>query len=190
VDDSDAVCTRTLIEAVNGGDAAAGDALFEHLYGRLRALARARLAAGGPHCTLSPTELVHETYLRLAGSTPDSIADEAHFAAIAARAMRRVLIDAARRRLALKRGADPLMTTLIEDQQSSRDTGLSAQELVALEQALTALERRDRQMAQVVEFRYFAGFDVDETARAMELSRRSVHRLWRAARAWLLTRLE
>lgn len=181
---------RNLIDAVNAGDCGADDALFEQLYARLRTLARGRLAANGAHCTLSPTELVHETFLRLTGRTPASIADSGHFAAIAARAMRRVLIEQARRRQALKRGADPLLTTLAEDRHGAPDQGLSADELVAVEQALTELERRDRRMARVVELRYFTGLSVAETARAMALSERSVHRLWQAARAWLVTHLD
>lgn len=177
-----------LIRAINDGDPDAASALFNALYSQLRVLARARLSSG-PAMTLNPTALVHEAFLRIDGSTPTALNGSGHFIGIVGRVMRRVVIDHARRRRAIKRGADPLMTTLSPDQADPRG-GLSADELIALDTALLELEGRDRQMSRVVELKYFAGLSVGEIAETLEVSERSVHRLWQRARAWLLTRLD
>lgn len=179
---------QVLVKAVNDGDADAASRLFNALYSQLRVLARARLSSG-PAMTLNPTSLVHEAFLRIDGSAPASLNSSGHFIAIVGRVMRRVVVEHARRRRALKRGADPLMTTLAPDQPDPRG-GLSADDLVALDSALQALEARDENMSRVVELKYFAGLSVGEIAEALELSERSVHRLWQSARAWLLARLD
>lgn len=179
---------QALVQAVNDGDEGAASELFKALYSQLRVLARARLSSG-PAMTLNPTSLVHEAFLRIDGSAPTSLNDSGHFIGIVGRVMRRVVVDHARRRRALKRGADPLMTTLAPDQADPRG-GLSADELVALDTALQTLEARDANMARVVELKYFAGLSVGEIAEALEMSERSVHRLWQSARAWLLARLD
>ncbi len=179
---------QALVEAVNAGDPEAAPALFQALYEQLRVLARVRLS-GGPAMTLNPTALLHEAFLRIHVSTPVSLNDSGHFIAIVGRVMRRVAIDHARRRQALKRGADPLMATLPPDQADSRG-GLSADHLVALDAALRELESRDSRMAQVVEFKYFTGLNMGEIAEALAISERSVQRLWQNARAWLLARLD
>lgn len=177
-----------LVQAVNDGDADAASELFKALYSQLRVLARARLSSG-PAMTLDPTTLVHEAFLRINGSAPTSLNGSGHFIGIVGRVMRRVVVDHARRRRALKRGADPLMTTLAPDQPAPR-AGLSADELLVLDTALQALEARDANMSRVVELKYFAGLSVAEIAEALEMSERSVHRLWQSARAWLLARLD
>jgi RNA polymerase sigma factor (TIGR02999 family) len=181
---------RSLIEAVNAGDPAASSRMFEALYGELRSLARSRLCAHGPGATLDPTALVHEAWLRIDGSPPASLNDSRHFVALVGRAMRRVMIDGARRRAAAKRGSDPLMTTLPPDQPDGASASLTADELIALDAALEALQARDAEMARVVELKYFAGLTFAEVAKALDLSERSVHRRWTAARAWLLARLD
>jgi len=178
---------QSLVRALNDGEPDAGSALFNALYSQLRMLAKARLASG-PAMTLNPTALVHEAFLRIERSGPASLNDGGHFIGIVGRVMRRVVIDHARRRQALKRGADPLMTTMPPDQADPRG-GLSADELVALDAALQALELRDEKMSRVVELKYFAGLSVAEIAETLAMSERSVNRLWQGARAWLLARL-
>lgn len=181
---------RGLVEAVNAGDRDAAARLFESLYGELRGLARVRLRASGPGATLNPTALVHEAYLRLDASPPAQVNDSRHFLGLVGRAMRRVIIDGARRRAAAKRGADPLMTTLSPEQPDAEADTFSAEELLALDAALDELETRDAEMARVVELKYFAGLTFAEVAEATGLSERSAHRRWTAARAWLLARLD
>lgn len=180
---------RSLVAAVNAGEREASSKMFEALYGELRSLARARLRAQGPSATLDPTALVHEAWLRIEGSPPASLNDSRHFVGIVGRAMRRVIIDGARRRAAAKRGGDPLMTTLPPDQPDADSRDLTADELIALDAALNELEANDAEMARVVELKYFAGLTFAEVAEAMGLSERSVYRRWTGARAWLLTRL-
>ncbi len=179
---------QALVQAVNDGDPEAAPALFKALYSQLRVLARARLSSG-PAMTLNPTALVHEAFVRIDGSVPRSINNSGHFIGIVGRVMRRVIVDHARRRQALKRGADPLMTTLPAEN-ADPHSGLSADDLMALDAALHELEARDRRMARVVELKYFAGLSVGEIAEALAISERSVHRLWERARVWLLARLD
>lgn len=154
-------------------------------YEELRRLA-ARIHQSEPSRTLDPTALVNEAYLKLADAQslhPDSLL---HFKRIAARAMRQVLIEAARRRVALKRGGGSSFVTL--------DDGVAAvearsSELLALDEALTELERVSPRQARMIEYRYFAGMDVAETAALLDVSEATVLRDWRAARAWLTARL-
>lgn len=155
------------------------DALVPLVYDELRRLAERQLARElGPR-SLQPTTLVHEAWLKLASHAP-ALADRGHFLAIAARAMRQVLVDHARERHAAKRGGGWARTTLTDG------TAVHEQEpdaLIALDAALARLEPRQR---QVVECRYFAGFDDDETALALGITARTVRRDWVKARAWLL----
>lgn len=174
---------HSLIRAAARGESAATDTLYSLLYREIYALARRRLSDERGSSTLSPTVLVHDAYLRLAGQSLDGLTDQRHFLAIVARVMRRVLVDHARKRQSLKRGRDPYLTTLVEEAQAG--TVLSASEMLALDSALEALAGHDGDMARVVELRYFGGLTVAETAEALGCSSRSVNRLWRAARAWL-----
>jgi RNA polymerase sigma factor (TIGR02999 family) len=189
MNDERAADLDALVEAVNAGDRDAAARMFETLYGELRVLARSCLHGGAPQATLNPTALVHEAWLRLNASPPSQVNDSGHFLGLVGRAMRRVIIDMARRRAATKRGADPLMTTLSPDQPDADARDLTADELIALDAALNELEANDAEMARVVELKYFAGLTFAEVAEAMGLSERSVYRRWTGARAWLLTRL-
>ena len=167
-----------LLEAVRAGDSRAMDRLVPLVYEELRALAKRELYREQPGHTLHATALVHEAYLKLAGSGMPA-SDRAHFLAIAARAMRQVLVDHARRRKALKRGGDAVCTTLTD---GGAPVDFRPDELIALDEALDKLEPRQR---QVVEFRFFAGMEEKEIAEVLGISDRTVRREWVKARAWL-----
>jgi RNA polymerase sigma factor (TIGR02999 family) len=137
----------------------------------------------GSH-TLQPTALVHEAFLRLAQSAAVPTADRAHFVAIAATAMRQILIDHARRHAADKRGGGMTRVTLDPEQAGAGDAA-EAIEVLALDAALTRLAALSAQQARIIELQYFGGLTVDEVADALALSRTTVEREWRRARAWL-----
>ena len=179
---------QTLVRAFNEGRPDASGELFEALYHELRAIARRHLGHEDDAATVSPTVLVHEAFLKFNGSPIGRINDNRHFIALIARVMRQWMVDRARRQLAAKRGNRPVMATFAEDRIAG-DEGLNADELLALDHALDALRERDPAMADLVEFRYFAGFTVAETASALDVSERTVARHWEAARAWLLVRM-
>lgn len=171
-----------LLTALKGGDRSALDRLLPRVYDELRGLARSQLrrqAAG----TLDPTALVHEAYLKLSRSGGLVAVSRAHFLAIAASAMRQILVDRARATRAQKRGGGVAAVTLT-DQVSGLE--LRADELIALDEALAELEPRQR---FVVEARFFAGMEETEIAEALGVSDRTVRREWVKARAWLYTRL-
>ncbi|NLG62866.1 MAG: sigma-70 family RNA polymerase sigma factor [Candidatus Cloacimonetes bacterium] len=161
------------------------DGLVVATYEELRRLA-ARMQGSESSRTLDPTALVNEAYLKLAGGSSPEASSRLHFKRIAARAMRQVLIEAARRRLSLKRVGSAALVTL--------DDGVAviearSSELLALDEALTELEAVSPRQARMIEYRYFAGMDVAETAAALGVSEATVQRDWRAARAWLAARL-
>lgn len=172
------VVSDDLLRRARDGDKAALDALFALAYDTLRGMARR--VRGGRDDTLTTTALVHEAYLKLVpASLPAN--DVAHFRLLIARAMREVLIDAARRRHADKRGGSDLRISL--------DEGFAAPahsaDILQLHEALQQLEVMDRRRAAVVECRFFGGMDVEETAAALDVSTATVKRDWRVARAWL-----
>jgi RNA polymerase sigma factor (TIGR02999 family) len=169
-----------LLKDWSGGDREALERLMPIVYGELKRLASSYLRSERPDHTLQPTALVHEAYLRLEGQRSVVWSNRAHFFGIAARIMRRILVDHARRRRAAKRDAAALRVTLVDDA-----AGDHAPELIALDSALTSLERLDPQQARVVELRYFGGLTVEETAEAAGISTATVKREWRTARAWL-----
>jgi RNA polymerase sigma factor (TIGR02999 family) len=175
-----------LIQRMRAGEAHAAEDLLPIVYDELRKLARARLAREKPGQTLQATALVHEAYLRLVGDADPTWENRGHFFAAAAEAMRRILIERARRYAAAKHGGGQNRVTLSEDVAATVD---STEELLALDAALTRLERQDAQMASVVKLRYFVGLEVDETAQALRTSPRTINRLWTAARAWLANEL-
>ena len=175
-----------LLQRHRAGDRQAYDDLLSLVYDHLRHVARGQLARGWPSTTLTPTALVHEVYLQLADETGVPWQDRSHFFAICARAMRRVLVDHARRHGAQKRAGDRRRLVL-----DDVDLGVDAQAelIVAVDEALTSLERLNPRFSRVVECRYFAGLTEDETAAALDTSVRTVQRDWMRARAWLLKEL-
>lgn len=170
--------TTLLLQRLTGGDRDAYDALFGIIYEDLRRRARHLLRDGS--ATLSTTALVHETYLNLAAAEL-TVSDRAHFFRLAARAMRNILIDAARRRNAAKRGDGQAAITLGTDLPAA-DSGL---DLLALNEALDGLGRAEPRLARVVELHFFAGLEFIDIAELLELSVRTVGRDWRSARALL-----
>jgi len=175
--------TRLLIDWREGRSEAPGE-LFPLVYGELRKLARGQLRRHPAGETLRPTALVHEAYLKLVDQTRVRVNDREHFFALAARAMRQILVDHARRRSARKRGGDAIRTTLSEE---DTPVEIRAIELLTLDHALTRLESLEPRLAEVVELRFFGGLSVEETAAALDLSSRTVKRDWRKARAFLYT---
>jgi RNA polymerase sigma factor (TIGR02999 family) len=167
-----------LLHLVRAGDPQALDRLVPLVYEELRSLAKRELHREQQGHTLHATALVHEAYLKLAGSGMPA-SDRAHFLAIAARAMRQVLVDHARRRKAAKRGGEMVRTTLAD---SGASVNFRPDELIALDAALEKLDPRQR---QIVEFRFFAGMGEKEIAEVLGVSDRTVRREWVKARAWL-----
>lgn len=176
-----------VLKAVAAGDQAATDELLPLVYEELRNLARQRLSAEPGGQTLQPTALVHEAYLRLLG-TPASEAsqpcwnDRGHFFAAAAHAMRRIMIERARKHRSVKHGGDRQRLTLDESEIAIDEHGA---QLLDLEQAMTQLEARDVRKAEIVMLRFFAGLTIEQTAVALDLSPATVKNEWRFARAWL-----
>lgn len=175
-----------LLHAWQGGDAQALEQLTPHVYGELHRAARRCLRDERPGHILQTTALINELYLRLAVLTEFDWQSRAHFYALCARQMRRILTDDARARHRQKRRGEALTVSL--DPGAVVSAG-AAQELLAVDDALHALARIDERKAQVVELRYFGGMTVDETAQALQVSPETVHRDWRAAKAWLLREL-
>ena len=168
--------------APSDGDAVAGDALFEHLYGELRRLARARLSGLRGGETLNTTGLVHEAYLRLIAPERVAPVDRAHFLALAARAMRYVVLDHARARARLKRGGRDAALPLDRVQVAADER---AADVLALDEALARLRARAPRLADTVELRFFGGLGYAEIAEATGRSVATVERDWVRARAWL-----
>jgi RNA polymerase sigma factor (TIGR02999 family) len=172
-----------LLRELGDGDPRALDRLYPLVYDELRRAAQRALRAERAEHTLQATELVHEVFLKLAGSGPGHVHDRSHFLGVAARAMRQVLVDHARRRNAAKRGGELVRTTLGDSAFVSGP--LSAEELIALDDALERLEAYDGRLRRVVEMRYFAGLSEREIATALGVTERTVQRDWVKARAWL-----
>jgi RNA polymerase sigma factor (TIGR02999 family) len=171
--------TQELLRGAREGDKESLDALFTLAYQELRRIAHA--VRQGRDQTLSTTAIVHEAYLKLLPSGVPAN-DAVHFKRLIARAMRDVLVDAARRSGAQKRGGDNISVTLDDEVQA---IAVKSAELLELEEALRQLEAVDKRRAAVVECRFFGGLSVEETAAALELSTATVNRDWRIARAWL-----
>jgi RNA polymerase sigma factor (TIGR02999 family) len=161
------------------------DEMFSVAYEELRRLA-ASVRRDDPGVTLSPTALVNEAWLKLANSPRVQPASRLHFKRIAARAMRQVLIEAARRRKADKRGGGALAITFDDGLQESNTCD---DELLALDEAIEQLARLEPRQAEMVESRFFGGLDVSETAQLLQVSEATILRDWRAARAWLAREL-
>ena len=169
------------------GDAKAFETLIPVVYEELRKLADHYLRQERPDHTLQPTALVHEAYLRLAGIHDMELRSRAHFYGAAAQIMRRVLVDHSRQRRALKRGGpSPNLVSFDEAIDTPIDSGI---DLLALDEALGALEVIAPERARVVELRYFGGLSVEETADYLDVAPATVKRHWAFARAWLFKRL-
>lgn len=177
--------TTSILQSADSAGSPALDELLPYVYEELRGLARHQLA-GERHATIHTTELVHEAWLRLVDSTRVAERGRAYFFGAAARAMRQVLIEAARRRGAVKRGGGAVPLTL-DDAHVAVDA--YAAELLDLDHALGVLESLSPRQARVVECRFFGGLSVDETAAALDISARTVKSDWALARAWLYTML-
>jgi RNA polymerase sigma factor (TIGR02999 family) len=190
-----------ILNAIEQGDPAAAEQLLPVVYEELRRLAAQKLAQEKPGQTLQPTALVHEAYLRLVASPPhDLVASlphergeephwhgRAHFFAAAAEAMRRILIESARRKAAVKHGGQARRVELDEALAVAEQP---PDELLELDDALAEFEQHDPLASQLVKFRYFAGLTHQQAAETLGITRRAADRLWTLARAWLHQRLQ
>ncbi|HEY4306749.1 MAG TPA: sigma-70 family RNA polymerase sigma factor [Gemmatimonadaceae bacterium] len=173
-----------LLSRVSAGDDEAMDRIFPLVYSQLRSAAEAALRSERPGHTLQPTALVHEAFLKLVGGGPIPARDRNHFLSIAARAMRQILVDHARRRSARKRGAGE--TPLPLDFPIAADgRGLAFDELIALDDALEHLAENSPRLRNVVELRFFGGLNEEQVAETLGVTTRTVQRDWVRARAWL-----
>ena len=172
-----------ILSAIEQGDPSAAEELLPLVYDELRQLAAQKLAHEQPGQTLQATALVHEAYLRLVGGeTPQRWDGRGHFFAAAAEAMRRILVDQARRRQAAKRGG---LQKRVEMPESGLAAPMPDDELLALHEALEQLASIDSAAADLVRLRFFAGLKTTEAAEALGISVRSAHDLWAYARSWL-----
>lgn len=171
-----------ILNGMEAGEPRTAEQLLPLVYEELRKLAAVRMAQEKPGATLQATVLVHEAWLRLAGSDHQQWRGRSHFFGAAAEAMRRVLIDRARQKASLKRGSGQPMDELHE---SLIESAMPTDEILAVHEALDRLAAEDATAAQVVKLRYFVGMTIPEIADALEISPRSADRHWLFARAWL-----
>jgi RNA polymerase sigma factor (TIGR02999 family) len=171
-----------ILNAIEQGDARAVDRLLPAVYQELRRLAAQKLAREAPGQTLQATALVHEAYLRLLGTDVRDWRSRTHFFAAAAEAMRRILIENARRKNRLKRGGDQRKVDLDEGILAIEEP---AEDVLALDEALVKLTEKEPAVAELVKLRYFAGLTIEQTAEVLGISRRTANRQWAYARAWL-----
>jgi RNA polymerase sigma factor (TIGR02999 family) len=177
-----------MLSAAEAGDPRAAAQLLPLVYDELRKLAAARMASERSDNTLQATALVHEAYLRLVGNAGGQHWNgRGHFFAAAAEAMRRILIEAARRKGRLKRGGDLVRIDLDRD---ALATQAQPEALLVIDDAITALAAEDAAAAQLVKLRYFAGLSIEQAAEAMGISRSTAYEHWSYARAWLLCQFE
>jgi RNA polymerase sigma factor (TIGR02999 family) len=178
--------TTQLLRAWASGDQGALEQLTPRVYDELRRIAGHMMRDERPGRTIQTTALVHEAYLKLIDVTKVDWQHRAHFFAVSAQIMRRILLDQARRRVAAKRGG--VAPRLNLDEVPDIGSG-EARELIALDDALNALTQVDPRKARVIELRFFAGLSVEETAEVLKVSSDTVKRDWKLARAWLLAEL-
>ena len=169
-----------ILSQIESGDPSAAEQLLPLVYEELRKLAAAKMAQEKPGQTLQATALVHEAYLRLVGDEPQNWNSRGHFFGAAAEAMRRILVEKARRKRSERHGGDrdriPLDAGDIE-------VAMPSDQIVALSDALDALEREDREVAQLVKLRYFVGLTLDQAAEVLQISSRTAYRHWAYAKA-------
>lgn len=198
------------IRDLESGDSSATDRLLPLVYGELHALAAAHFRSQQPGQTLQPTALVHEAYMKMVGSGERAYRSRSHFMAVAAQAMRQILVDRARRRKAVRHGGGlhrvPFdENALVVDSRGARAEGgvgaparggagadaLSADlDLIALDMALRRLAALDERKARIVELRFFSGMSIEQTAEALGIARSTVTEEWRLARAWIAQEME
>lgn len=178
----------SILEAVaDGGDPAAAEQLLPLVYDELRKLAASKMAREAPNQTLQPTALVHEAWLRLVGSDSPRFANRAHFFAAAAEAIRRILIDKARRKRAICHGAGAEHVQLDEMEIAAPNNG---DEILEVNEALDRLARQNSAEADLVKLRYFVGLTLDEAAKALNISPRTADNYWAHAKAWLFNEIK
>jgi RNA polymerase sigma factor (TIGR02999 family) len=173
----------SILESIEHGDPTTADELLPLVYGELRKLAACQMANEGPNQTLQPTALVHEAWLRLVGNDTPVFANRAHFFAAAAEAMRRILIDKARRKHALRHGGKQQRVEL--DGALEVATPCCDDELLAVSEALDKLAAQNQTEAELVKLRYFVGMTLDEAAVVLGISARTADNYWAHSRAWL-----
>ena len=176
-----------LLTAMEQGDPTAADRLLELLYEELRRLAASKMARETPDQTIQPTALVHEAWLRLVGGQNPTFANRAHFFSAAAEAMRRILIERARRKLRLRHGGN--LERVDVDEQDIAAPGADEQ-ILAVHEALDRLAKSHPVQAEVVKLRYFAGMTNEETAEALEISVATVKNYWTFARTWIFKEIK
>jgi RNA polymerase sigma factor (TIGR02999 family) len=176
-----------ILESIEHGDPQAADELLPLVYDELRKLAASKMAHEAPHQTLQPTALVHEAWLRLVGNDNPQYANRAHFFAAAAEAMRRILIDKARRKKAIRHGGDQQRVDLegVEVAAPGDDD-----ELLAVNEALDQLAAQNPAEAELVKLRYFVGLTLEEAAAVLGISARTADNYWAHARAWLYHKIK
>lgn len=178
-----------ILNAIEQGDAKATDELLPLVYEELRLLAAHKMAQESPGQTLQATALVHEAYIRLVGEDKQDWKNRQHFFLAASEAMRRILVDNARRKKRLKHGGEHNRSEL--DEAFMKQNGnVLVDDLIILDEALTKLSEEDEIKAKVVKLRYFAGLSVEQASDILEISPRTVKRYWAYARAWLLSEIE
>ena len=173
-----------VLNAIEQGDARAAEELLPLVYDELRKLAACRMANEAPGQTLQPTALVHEAWLRLAGNEPQQWDSRAHFFGAAAEAMRRILIENARRKKALRHGGGQQR---VDVQEIEIAAPAQDDELLAINEALDKLAAMDKAKAELVKLRFFVGMNIEEAAAVLRISEATAKRWWVYARAWLFS---
>jgi len=177
-----------ILEAIQQGDAKAADELLPLVYGELRKLAASKLARESSAQTLQATALVHEAWMRLAGDAKPKFDGKGHFFAAAAEAMRRILIDRARSKRAIRHGGDQRRTEWREGEVAA--DARAEDEMLAVHEALDRLAAQNRREAELVKLRYFVGMTLEEAADALGISARTADNDWAHARAWLFNEIK
>jgi len=177
----------SILESIEEGDPKAADELLPLVYGELRKLAASRMAHEAPNQTLQPTALVHEAWLRLVGKDNPQFANRAHFFAAAAEAMRRILIEKARRKKAIRHGGSHQRVDM-EDLEVAAPS--NDDELLAVNEALDKLAAQNKVEAELVKLRYFVGMTLEEAAEVLGISARTADNYWAHARAWLFREIK
>lgn len=180
--------TTELLLRLSGGEEEVYDQLYPLVYDELRSLAYAQMSRKDPDHTFSKTELVHEAYLKMINQSKINYNDKSHFLAIAARCMRQILIDYARKKHAQKRGGKKRDLTFIDALYNNQSK--KARELIEIDKALDNLAEIDERLNKVVEMRFFGEMTIRETAEALDVSKSTVKRDWVKARGWLYKELK